>query len=400
MSLAESLELAAEALSGDADGIRPANGDPHQLLKGLNTEAAGRVLRWLLVNAPEDGNDLLGVWIEEPDGVGAIAGLEEADLPKAGRKVLRRALHAARSRGIVLEVAEPSAAKVARLPTIDEDLSAAYVSPYDPRGGRLVYIVESRPSGGARVFEVLIDEERGVVDFQVYRAGRTQVRDFVRDVTRRERFPSVLAEAEAVRSLIARALDRHPVDRPLPRALGEWRGKLTQAVDGVATPGERVRAALGDSADEADQNAGVAIIDAREIGPWPPQPDRLDALVKRVEAGVADHDPADAEGMNTALEAQIAAGLSDAYAGDSAAPTAERFEESAYLYWKGGQEDVARAFLAAATALRAGDAASSPVVESLLGVLRMALLEDLANRMLAQSGQDPDDVTDVDVEEA
>jgi hypothetical protein len=398
MSLAERLELAAEALPADADAIRPANGDPHQLLNGLDAAAAGRVLQWLLANGAQDCDELLGAWMDEPAGLEAIAGIDESGLPKPGRKALRRALHSARSRGLAIPTVSQESARVARLPSIDEDLGAAYVSPYDPRGGRLVYIVESRPSGGARVFEVLLDEDRGVVDFQVYRAGRSQVRDFVRDVTRRERFPSVLADVDAVRSLIARALERQPADRPLPKSLGEWRSKLVHGAEGSATPGEQTRAALGDAADEADHAAGVAIVDAREIGPWPPQPERLEALVQTAEAAVADHDPSDAAGLNEALEVQLRAGLSDAYAGDCAASTAERFEETAYLYWKGGQASAARAFLAAASALRDGDTARSPVVEALLRMLRMALLEDLANRMLARAGDDPSDVDDPEVD--
>ena len=77
---------------------------------------------------------------------------------------MRRLVHQARSRGV--EIAEDSdvAPRVGRLPDLDEKISLAHVSPYDPRGGRLVYIVESSPSGGARVFEALLDVGRGIVD--------------------------------------------------------------------------------------------------------------------------------------------------------------------------------------------------------------------------------------------
>jgi len=44
MSLADSLESAAEALPEDAQQIRPANGDPFQLLEHLDSGAGGRVL--------------------------------------------------------------------------------------------------------------------------------------------------------------------------------------------------------------------------------------------------------------------------------------------------------------------------------------------------------------------
>ena len=50
MSLPDSLERAASALANDADDIRPANGDPNQLLSLLDATAQCRVLNWLLTN--------------------------------------------------------------------------------------------------------------------------------------------------------------------------------------------------------------------------------------------------------------------------------------------------------------------------------------------------------------
>ncbi len=55
MSLPEALEAAASALRGDADAIRPANGDPVRLLSSLGPGAAARVLAWVLVHRLDDG---------------------------------------------------------------------------------------------------------------------------------------------------------------------------------------------------------------------------------------------------------------------------------------------------------------------------------------------------------
>ena len=50
MSLSEVLEAAAIALAGDAEAIRPANGDPVRLLASLDSDAAARVLGWIPVS--------------------------------------------------------------------------------------------------------------------------------------------------------------------------------------------------------------------------------------------------------------------------------------------------------------------------------------------------------------
>ena len=62
LGLPEALERAASALPGDAGEIRPANGDPVQLRRSLDDEAACRVLSWLLRNEPASGGELASAW--------------------------------------------------------------------------------------------------------------------------------------------------------------------------------------------------------------------------------------------------------------------------------------------------------------------------------------------------
>ena len=89
--------------------------------------------------------------------------------------------HRLRSRGIELAEAAP-AAVVAKLPPIEEEIEAAFVSAVDPRGTRIAYLVESNPAGGVRLFELVLDEERGVIEFEVYATGRSKARQFLRDL--------------------------------------------------------------------------------------------------------------------------------------------------------------------------------------------------------------------------
>lgn len=391
MSLPERLEQAAEALPGDADAIRPANGDPHQLLEGLDVEAAQRVLHWLFEHAPDEAAELAAAWLDEDGGADALAQIEEGTLPKPGRKSLRRVLHAARSRGIAVEGGQPAVAKVARLPDLEQEISAGYVSPLDPRGSRLVYLVESSPSGGARVFEVLIDHDRGIADFQVYRAGRKQVRDFVRDVTRRKGgYAAVEADPSAVKALVARAAERHPAGRPIPKPFPEWRTRLTKGVDDAMTPGEETRAALRaghpESSDVPDAEALERLADAvraRELGPWPPSPELLEGTVAALRARATEN----VEEAETALEEWTREAVAALYLGETARVCAERFEESAYVYWRRGEEALARACLVAADGLRADRGRDAPAVEALCEVVAEALSMDI-KQSLGVGGQE------------
>ena len=75
---------------------------------------------------------------------------------------------------------------VATLPKVVDEIAVSLVSGLDPRGTRMAYIVETDPSGGARLFAVAIDDERGVRELEVFSAGRSKIKAFIRDCTRSE----------------------------------------------------------------------------------------------------------------------------------------------------------------------------------------------------------------------
>src|SRR5499426_1562760 len=62
IGLPEALERAASALPRAADAIRPANGDPGQLARGLAPADATAVLAWLLEHEPSAGMELALAW--------------------------------------------------------------------------------------------------------------------------------------------------------------------------------------------------------------------------------------------------------------------------------------------------------------------------------------------------
>ncbi len=377
MSLAESLESAAEAMPEDAEQIRPANGDPFQLLDLLDDAAGARVLAWLFVNQLESGEELASAWLEEEEGAAIVVSVPEAEIPKPGRKALRRLVHQARSRGIDVVDDASGVPHVGRLPDLNEKISMGHVSPYDPRGGRLVYIVESSPSGGARVFEALLDADRGIVDFQVYRAGRRQVGDFVRDLTRRSRFPAVEADPGSVRALISRHRDVQSPDLPLPKTFSEWRVKLGLEGAGILTPGEEVRSELGDEIGAGSIDALVAEVSEGRLGPWPPKSAFLEKIVILLldEFSSVDRD-------DHALEARLNEEVQRLYAeGDTARVNAERFEETAYMFWRGGENGLAGACLATADRLRGGNLEVGPVVAALIVGVRSALQQELEQKL-------------------
>ncbi len=378
IGLPEALERAAAALTGDAEAIRPANGDPIRLLELLEPDAAGRVLAWLLANEPAEAAELADAWAEDAErGVPPLLAISEQGLPKAGRKVLRRLHHQLRSRGIALPEPEKEAV-VAKLPPVEERLDEALLSPIDPRGSRAAFLVTSHPSGGVRMFELVLDELRGVLETRVYNAGRSQVRRFVKSFRQRDSLSAVPTPPDSVRALVRRIADGQPGDRPLPRSFVEWRAQLAEPPEGTPTPGELALAELGAVEPEPAQLRRAAeLVRGREVGPWPPDAERLHGLAEQIgEAARGQVIVAGAQ-RREQMDRVLERGLDELFAEPVGARTAQRFEESAYCLWKRGSEEDARVCLAAARAFRDTSPAENPVAKAMIEVVLAPVLAKL-----------------------
>jgi hypothetical protein len=369
IGLPEALERAAAALPGDADEIRPANGDPFALLSLLDAEASQRVMAWLLANEPAAGSELVEAWADAGGEAAAlVARTDGSGLPKEARKALRRAHHRMRSRGERIPEPVPQPI-VATLPKVVDEIAVSLVSAQDPRGTRMAYIVENDPSGGARLFAVALDEARGVRELEVFSAGRSKIKAFIRECTRRAEYPAIEAPLEAVKALIARAAAAQPKDSPAPRSFAEWRSHIAQPAEGASTPGELARAALaadGDG-DAGDLGRAAALVRGQSIGPWPPPNEVLSEIVQRLgdlaEGVVVVSAAAKQEQLDRELDGAVDRVFDASFAGC----TANRFEEAAYSFWRADALEDARACLAAANAFRGS--------KSEFGELGRAMLE-------------------------
>jgi hypothetical protein len=365
LSLAEALERAASFLDKEAEAIRPANGDPVQLLRVLDADAAARVLTWLLREDLNAGEELAGAWAELPEAVEALGRVDEDAIPKAARKVLRRALHRLRSRGV--DVGRPPAeAMVATLPSVEDGISVGLVTPVDPSGAQLLILAEPNPGGGVRLFEAVVDDERGIVDFVVLTPNRSQARRLLRDLSERGPLPAIETSPEAVRARLARVAARHPVDRALPQAFADWRARMTRTPEGARTPGELAREALAGGAPLGGRERLLELVEQGEVGPWPPSAERLRSIAERLHKLGRSRLLVSDEQRRQQLGEAVRDALGEQLAADGRERVADRFEETAYAFWRQERVEEARACLQAAQELREGEGADHPVARALL----------------------------------
>jgi len=168
---------------------------------------------------------------------------------------------------------------------------------------------------------------------------------------------------------------RHPADRPLPRAFGEWRGRLLSGADASATPGAAARAALvDDAAHAADVDALLDRVRTGELGPWPTNDRaRLEAAAQTLRDAAKEADE-----LDVALARAIDVAASGVYGPEERALCAERLDEAAYLHWRGDEIALARAALQVADELRsATDTSTHAFVRLATERLLAPLLEEL-----------------------
>jgi hypothetical protein len=376
VSLARALEAAASALPEYEDAIRPANGDPERLLAALAPPAATAVLAWLLEHYPDDGEELALAWADLEAGAAPLRGLEEGKLGKAGRKALRRAQHRLRSRGVELGAA-PVVARVATLPKLDDAIDVALVSPPDPSGAQLVVVVESSPSGGTRIFQGAVDLERGVLEFRVLQANRSQARRLLRDLDANAALAATEVPRESVAALLARAVEAQPADRALPQAFGEWRSRVARAPEGASTPGALARAGIDAEPSPSLLREVAEAVATGAYGPWPPDFEVLHAVAEKVRDTAKSRLLVDDQQRRAQVDAAIDDALETRYAPPAAERTAARFEEYAYTAWKHGRAEEAQRCIAAARAFREQPARENPVARALLERALQPLLDAL-----------------------
>jgi hypothetical protein len=394
MSLPQSLERAATQMPELADQIRPANGDPHRLLDELAASEAGQLLVWILQEEPEAAAELIEGWSESDQGAKIVLGISDEGIPKLARKVLRRARHRLHSQGIVAdEISSPvtdveasTPAKARRFSTANDRFEAAHVSTPDFRGARVGYLVESHPSGGARLFEIRFDEGRGILDFKIYNAGRTKVRGFLRSLTGGKEQRLFDVDRDALRALVRRASLAQPIDRPLPSAFVEWRRRLfSKDLEKQSTPGDLVRESLAGDVRSMDSSQALEEtlkeIRAGSLGPWPP---KTTWVSEWMEKGRTETEGLEGEPRANAIEAWLGRVTESLTKETDLELLSRHLDELAWIRWRSDALPSALALLAVSDTFGKSDEATAQMSRARVDGLFQSFLIEL--RVVEEDG--------------
>jgi hypothetical protein len=143
------------------------------------------------------------------------------------------------------------------------------------------------------------------------------------------------------------------------------------------TPGELARAALGDDPAASDLSPAVDLVKQGRVGPWPPSQEALRSLTERLEDTISSPLIVSGATRRERIVAVLREFLEESYTDEAAAREAHRFREAAYVFWKRGEDEDARACLAAALAFESSPIGENPVARAMLEVPMAPVLEKI-----------------------
>jgi hypothetical protein len=153
----------------------------------------------------------------------------------------------------------------------------------------------------------------------------------------------------------------------------EWRARLGPA-DGAALPGALAEQALGASEGRDALDAAARLVSDGRVGPWPPPRAAMAPLVERFRTALDSPLVVSGATRREQVARQVEEAAGEIFSGDAAALAAHRFRESAFCFWRRGEENEARACLAAARAFAERPGAENPVARAFVELWLRPLL--------------------------
>jgi hypothetical protein len=288
--------------------------------------------------------------------------LEPAVTDRAVRKEIRRTLYRLRQRGVAVPEPTPPPVAPSSAPAGDVE---GFVSAFDARGDRVVWIVRAQPTGGALLVAATMNEPAGLRDVHAGEASRKQIRAVRQRMEAEAKIRMVAADWRVLDALLVEAHERAG-DGGAERDWLRLRPRLT--TDPPRPPAEPVsRRAVAPTPEEAPAlvAGSAALVAEPELRGWYPTPEASSPFVDEIrtvrESPIVLSRMAQEERVREVLR-RAAATLFPPVV------LARRLDGTAYVFAETGRTAAARQALAVASAIRArpAEALEVPLVATLV----------------------------------
>ena len=306
--------------------------------------------------------------------------LQCRELGKAEEKIVRKAVHGLRQRGVAID--DPATVRV-EATAVTPVATLAYGSHVDGEGSRLLFLACGKPrEEGFDFLQFMLNDQRGLVSFSRGWLSRKELDGVIARIeSEDERLRLVTLEPSWAWHLVREAYGTsRRVANVIPEQWVRERHMWEQAAPAAGLVSE-ARAALSADALAGPSGSEVALVESPEIASWAPTQRELGELLDRY-MDVEDSPIVTTQEMKVGRQDEIVAEGTRRLFGGAARPRmARRFEEMAVYFLKLGRQDEAVLALRASDAVSASDdEAPSPVLVRLVGRALAAAAAELKER--------------------
>jgi hypothetical protein len=323
-------------------GIDPANPDEAvEKLRSLRTSGAAGELKIAAaagqIISPAAAQLLTEM---EPGASGAL------------RREIRRALFKLRQHGIEIPSAAPRSPAIA---AVSEPNISALLSPVDPEGARVVWLMKARPQGGLAWLQGLYSETEGLVGANLIHISRREAREERREFERRARIKLVDADYRLADFILYDAYRRTPQERL--GQVGNFLMLRAEILD-APLPVDFQHPIYTEFAASLSQQPSPDLFNEPELEGWIIAQSELQPYLNEVEqirqSPLVLNQFQQQERVNAVVERAI----DQLLGGERGTLMRRRLEDMAYYLARTGRTDAARWAASAAARIRDGEALS------------------------------------------
>lgn len=277
---------------------------------------------------------------------------------RALRKALRRAVFRLGQRGIAVPSIESP-----REPVAGPDLEG-FVSAFDGRGDRLIWLVRPQSAGGLLLLAAEINEPEGLRDVRLLEATRKDLRSARERLLKDTGLRLVPADWRALDALVVEAHERAGA----PDRQHDYLRLRQQLLSVPPAPPRELRSSLVQPPTDDERPALLAnpseLLSLPELRTWWPQPDAAAPFIEEIAAVRDSPLVLGRLQQEERLAAVLGRAAASLFPSDA---VARRLEGTAYVLAETGRVPAARQALAAAQELRSGvTAADVPLLRALV----------------------------------
>jgi hypothetical protein len=344
-------------------GIDPSN--PEQAVDKLRSLRSAREVDEVKIAAAAGR-------IASPDAARLLAEMETG-ASGALRREIRRALFKLRQQGIEVPPAAPESAAPA---SADSPVSAV-ISPVDPEGARLVWLIRDRPQGGVSRLQGLTSESEGLVGAHLTHLSRRELREERSQIERRSTVKLVDADYRLADFILYDAYRRTPEARI--GQVGNYLMLRAEIMDNPL-PTDYQHPIYTEFAGTLSQEPSVDLLNEPELEGWIVDRNELEPYLKEAEeirqSPLVLNQYQQQERVNAVIERAV----DQLFAGQRGVLMRRRLEDTAYYLARTGRAQAARWAASAAATIRDGRPLSRVpfFVQYVARSMRMALSQQQA----------------------